>query len=188
MVLYLISVSRSPEASMLQWPPPLPSTDQMWDPWAPVLLLGWIALHAVLYFMPLGKVWHRWRRDSSHKNETSLIIYQLLCLWRGSRGIRYESCNQNQIQLKSVHSFKHKKTQTKTYILLFWCQPGVHKLQDSSCLWCSILNTYENKAVHELQLWVVDSHYLKQNILLCFGNDLVAHLHLKYVLCLHFNM
>ncbi|TNN82774.1 Lamin-B receptor [Liparis tanakae] len=55
-VLFLIGVSRSPEASVFQWPPPLPSTDQLWDPLAPVLLLGWIALHALLYVMPLGKV------------------------------------------------------------------------------------------------------------------------------------
>lgn len=55
-VLYLICMSRSPEASVLQWPPPLPSIDQLWDPLAPVLLLGWIALHALLYLMPLGKV------------------------------------------------------------------------------------------------------------------------------------
>uniref|UniRef100_A0A8C2WK91 Delta(14)-sterol reductase TM7SF2 n=1 Tax=Cyclopterus lumpus TaxID=8103 RepID=A0A8C2WK91_CYCLU len=55
-VLFLIGVSRSPEASVFQWPPPLPSTDQLWDPLALVLLLGWIALHALLYVMPLGKV------------------------------------------------------------------------------------------------------------------------------------
>uniref|UniRef100_A0A3Q1GN07 Uncharacterized protein n=1 Tax=Acanthochromis polyacanthus TaxID=80966 RepID=A0A3Q1GN07_9TELE len=57
-VLFLICVSRSPEASVLQWPPPLPSKDQLWDPVAPMLLLGWITLHALLYFMPLGKVGH----------------------------------------------------------------------------------------------------------------------------------
>lgn len=56
-VLFLIAVSRSPEASVLCWPPPLPSAEQLWDPLAPGLLLGWITLHAVLYFMPLGKVW-----------------------------------------------------------------------------------------------------------------------------------
>uniref|UniRef100_A0A3Q4HH35 Delta(14)-sterol reductase TM7SF2 n=1 Tax=Neolamprologus brichardi TaxID=32507 RepID=A0A3Q4HH35_NEOBR len=57
-VLFLISLSRSPEASLFQWPPPLPSADQLWDPLAPVLLLGWFALHAVIYLMPLGKVRH----------------------------------------------------------------------------------------------------------------------------------
>lgn len=57
-VLFLISVNQSPEASVLQWPPSLPSTDQLWDPLAAVLLLGWITLHALLYLMPLGKVWH----------------------------------------------------------------------------------------------------------------------------------
>uniref|UniRef100_A0AAX7UK45 Delta(14)-sterol reductase TM7SF2 n=1 Tax=Astatotilapia calliptera TaxID=8154 RepID=A0AAX7UK45_ASTCA len=55
-VLFLICLSRSPEASLFQWPPPLPSADQLWDPLAPVLLLGWFALHAVIYLMPLGKV------------------------------------------------------------------------------------------------------------------------------------
>lgn len=55
-VLFLISVSRSSEASVLCWPPPLPSAEQLWDPLAPALLLGWISLHVVLYFMPLGKV------------------------------------------------------------------------------------------------------------------------------------
>lgn len=55
-VLFLICVSQSPEASVLQWPPRLPSTDQLWDPLAPILLLGWIGLHALLYLMPLGKV------------------------------------------------------------------------------------------------------------------------------------
>lgn len=55
-VLLLICVSRSPEASLFQWPPPLPSSEQLWDPLAPVLLLGWFALHAVIYLMPLGKV------------------------------------------------------------------------------------------------------------------------------------
>ncbi|KAM4726171.1 delta(14)-sterol reductase TM7SF2 isoform 2-T2 [Anableps anableps] len=55
-VLFLICVSQSPEASVVQWPPQLPSTDQLWDPLAPMLLLGWIGLHALLYLMPLGKV------------------------------------------------------------------------------------------------------------------------------------
>ncbi|CAG01584.1 unnamed protein product, partial [Tetraodon nigroviridis] len=55
-VLFLISVSRSSEAGVLRWPPPLPSSEQLWDPRAPVLLLGWISLHVFLYFMPLGKV------------------------------------------------------------------------------------------------------------------------------------
>ncbi|XP_068457066.1 delta(14)-sterol reductase TM7SF2 [Clinocottus analis] len=55
-VLFLMAASRSPEAGVLQWPPALPSRDQLWDPAAPVLLLGWIALHALLYLMPLGKV------------------------------------------------------------------------------------------------------------------------------------
>lgn len=57
-VLFLICVSQSPEASILQWPPCLPSADQLWDPLAPILLLGWIGLHALLYLLPLGKVWN----------------------------------------------------------------------------------------------------------------------------------
>lgn len=73
-VLLLICVSRSPEASLLQWPPPLPSTDQLWDPVAPVLLLGWIGLHALIYLTPLGKVKHNtalWKYfddKTNHKN------------------------------------------------------------------------------------------------------------------------
>ncbi|XP_077596605.1 delta(14)-sterol reductase TM7SF2 [Stigmatopora nigra] len=55
-VLFLICVSRSPDAAVLQWPLPLPSLDQLWDPLALVLLLGWITLHAFLYLLPFGKV------------------------------------------------------------------------------------------------------------------------------------
>lgn len=57
-VLLLIGVSRSPTASLFQWPPAFPSPDQLWHPLAPVLLLGWIGLHAALYFLPLGKVYN----------------------------------------------------------------------------------------------------------------------------------
>ncbi|XP_061608699.1 delta(14)-sterol reductase TM7SF2 isoform X5 [Phyllopteryx taeniolatus] len=55
-VLFLICVSRSPDAALLRWPPPWPSLDQLWDPLAPLLLLSWIALHAFLYLLPFGKV------------------------------------------------------------------------------------------------------------------------------------
>uniref|UniRef100_A0A8C5E4T9 Delta(14)-sterol reductase TM7SF2 n=1 Tax=Gouania willdenowi TaxID=441366 RepID=A0A8C5E4T9_GOUWI len=55
-VLFLVCVSRSPDASVCQWPPPLPFMEELWDPLAPVLLLGWMALHALLYLMPVGKV------------------------------------------------------------------------------------------------------------------------------------
>lgn len=55
-VLYLISVVRSPAASVLQWPPPLPPTGHLWAPVAPALLLGWITLHVFLYLLPCGKV------------------------------------------------------------------------------------------------------------------------------------
>ncbi|CAG5877332.1 unnamed protein product [Menidia menidia] len=55
-VLFLVCVSQSPEASVLQWPPLLPPAHQLWDPRALWLLLGWIALHGVLYLMPFGEV------------------------------------------------------------------------------------------------------------------------------------
>uniref|UniRef100_A0A3P8WBU3 Delta(14)-sterol reductase TM7SF2 n=1 Tax=Cynoglossus semilaevis TaxID=244447 RepID=A0A3P8WBU3_CYNSE len=57
-VLSLICLCQSPEASVFQWPPPLPSTERLWNPVAPVILLGWLALHALLYLLPLGKVWY----------------------------------------------------------------------------------------------------------------------------------
>ncbi|XP_034033662.1 delta(14)-sterol reductase TM7SF2 [Thalassophryne amazonica] len=55
-VLFLMSVSRSSEAAVFRWPPPFPSADQLWDPLAPVILLGWIILQAFLYVLPLGTV------------------------------------------------------------------------------------------------------------------------------------
>lgn len=55
-VFYLLSVCRSPAASVLQWPPPLPPPSQLWDPLAPVFILGWLALQSFLYLLPMGKV------------------------------------------------------------------------------------------------------------------------------------
>uniref|UniRef100_A0A672QGJ8 Uncharacterized protein n=1 Tax=Sinocyclocheilus grahami TaxID=75366 RepID=A0A672QGJ8_SINGR len=55
-VLYLLSVCRSPAASVLQWPPPLPPPAQLWDPLATVLVVGWITLQSFLYLLPIGKV------------------------------------------------------------------------------------------------------------------------------------
>lgn len=55
-VLYLLSVCRSPAANVLQWPPVLPHTAQLWDPLSPFILLGWMALQTFLYLLPLGKV------------------------------------------------------------------------------------------------------------------------------------
>ncbi|XP_029557028.1 delta(14)-sterol reductase isoform X2 [Salmo trutta] len=55
-VLYLLCVCRSPAASVLQWPPVLPPTAQLWDPLAPVLILGWMALQSFFYLLPMGKV------------------------------------------------------------------------------------------------------------------------------------
>lgn len=72
-VLFLICLSRSPEASLFQWPPPLPSADQLWDPLAPVLLLGWFALHAVIYLMPLGKVRHVHQPNSMWNLQWNLL-------------------------------------------------------------------------------------------------------------------
>lgn len=56
LVLFLLSISRSPGASVLQWPPQLPPTSALWDPLAPTMLLGWFSLHIFLYLLPLGKV------------------------------------------------------------------------------------------------------------------------------------
>lgn len=55
-VLYLLSVCRSPAASVLQWPPPLPPAPQLWDPLAVVLVAGWMTLQSFLYLLPVGKV------------------------------------------------------------------------------------------------------------------------------------
>uniref|UniRef100_A0A3B3QJK6 Delta(14)-sterol reductase TM7SF2 n=1 Tax=Paramormyrops kingsleyae TaxID=1676925 RepID=A0A3B3QJK6_9TELE len=55
-VLYLLSVSRTPGAALLQWPPPLPPASQLWDPVAAALVLGWLTLQIVLYLLPVGKV------------------------------------------------------------------------------------------------------------------------------------
>uniref|UniRef100_A0A8C7JHD4 Delta(14)-sterol reductase TM7SF2 n=1 Tax=Oncorhynchus kisutch TaxID=8019 RepID=A0A8C7JHD4_ONCKI len=55
-VLYLLCVCRSPVASVIQWPPVLPPTAQLWDPLAPVLILGWMALQSFFYLLPMGKV------------------------------------------------------------------------------------------------------------------------------------
>lgn len=70
-VLFLISMSRSPEASVFQWPPSLPSAEQLWDPLAPAVLLAWVALHALIYLMPIGKVY--WTLNKLLKK--SFIIY-----------------------------------------------------------------------------------------------------------------
>uniref|UniRef100_A0AAY4CL65 Delta(14)-sterol reductase TM7SF2 n=1 Tax=Denticeps clupeoides TaxID=299321 RepID=A0AAY4CL65_9TELE len=55
-VLYLLSVCRSPGASVLQWPPPLPPTAHLLDPVAPVIIAVWVALQGFLYLLPVGKV------------------------------------------------------------------------------------------------------------------------------------
>lgn len=55
-VLYLLSVCRSPQATVLVWPPPLPHTDFLWDPVAGAITVGWIGLQSFLYLLPVGKV------------------------------------------------------------------------------------------------------------------------------------
>ncbi|KAI2659789.1 hypothetical protein H4Q32_022318 [Labeo rohita] len=55
-VLYLLSVCRSPAASVLQWPPPLTPAAHLWDPLAAVLIVGWITLQSFLYLLPIGKL------------------------------------------------------------------------------------------------------------------------------------
>lgn len=61
---------------MLQWPPSLPAADQLWAPHAPVVLLAWVALHAFIYLMPIGKV----NGTQSVELKSSLINYG--CDWR----------------------------------------------------------------------------------------------------------
>lgn len=79
-VLFLIGASRSPSASLLQWPPELPSAERLWDPQALTLLLGWIGLHAALYLLPLGKM----SEGLELKNKTRLKYpingFQSMCI------------------------------------------------------------------------------------------------------------
>uniref|UniRef100_A0AAY5KHG3 Delta(14)-sterol reductase TM7SF2 n=1 Tax=Esox lucius TaxID=8010 RepID=A0AAY5KHG3_ESOLU len=75
-VLYLLCVCRSPAASVLQWPPVLPPTAQLWDPLAPILLLAWIAFQSFLYLLPLGKV----RPHVSHEHLPVIECFQALCI------------------------------------------------------------------------------------------------------------
>ncbi|XP_062393209.1 delta(14)-sterol reductase TM7SF2 [Sardina pilchardus] len=55
-VLYLLSVCRSPAASVLQWPPPLPHATFLWDPVALAIVVGWMLLQSFLYLLPIGKL------------------------------------------------------------------------------------------------------------------------------------
>ncbi|KAL7848530.1 hypothetical protein AOLI_G00232480 [Acnodon oligacanthus] len=56
MVLYLLSVCRTPGGALLQWPPPLPHSTFLWDPVAAAIMVGWIGLQSALYLLPVGKV------------------------------------------------------------------------------------------------------------------------------------
>uniref|UniRef100_A0A673JTI6 Delta(14)-sterol reductase TM7SF2 n=1 Tax=Sinocyclocheilus rhinocerous TaxID=307959 RepID=A0A673JTI6_9TELE len=91
-VLYLLSVCRSPAASVLQWPPPLPPAAHLWDPLAAVLIVGWITLQSFLYLLPMGKVSEGLvLRDGSRLkyaingfNALSITaVLLLICLWLG---------------------------------------------------------------------------------------------------------
>uniref|UniRef100_A0A8C1YNQ0 Delta(14)-sterol reductase TM7SF2 n=1 Tax=Cyprinus carpio TaxID=7962 RepID=A0A8C1YNQ0_CYPCA len=91
-VLYLLSVCRSPAASVLQWPPPLPPTAHLWDPLAVVLIVGWITLQSFLYLLPIGKVSEGLvLRDGSrlkypingfHALSITAVLL-IVCLWLG---------------------------------------------------------------------------------------------------------
>ncbi|XP_066507834.1 delta(14)-sterol reductase TM7SF2 isoform X2 [Hoplias malabaricus] len=56
LVLYLLSVCRSPSGALQQWPPPLPHSSFLWDPVATVIVVGWIGFQSALYLLPWGQV------------------------------------------------------------------------------------------------------------------------------------
>uniref|UniRef100_UPI00398EDC5E delta(14)-sterol reductase TM7SF2 isoform X2 n=1 Tax=Pristiophorus japonicus TaxID=55135 RepID=UPI00398EDC5E len=55
-VLYLLLTCRAKDASVLSFPPPLPSPSELWDLDAFLIVLGWFSLQAALHMLPLGKV------------------------------------------------------------------------------------------------------------------------------------
>uniref|UniRef100_A0AAY5KRZ4 Delta(14)-sterol reductase TM7SF2 n=1 Tax=Esox lucius TaxID=8010 RepID=A0AAY5KRZ4_ESOLU len=79
-VLYLLCVCRSPAASVLQWPPVLPPTAQLWDPLAPILLLAWIAFQSFLYLLPLGKVSDGMVLKNGSRLKYRINGFQALCI------------------------------------------------------------------------------------------------------------
>uniref|UniRef100_A0A672K0B8 Delta(14)-sterol reductase TM7SF2 n=1 Tax=Sinocyclocheilus grahami TaxID=75366 RepID=A0A672K0B8_SINGR len=91
-VLYLLSVCRSPAASVLQWPPPLPPAAHLWDPLAAVLIVGWITLQSFLYLLPIGKVSEglvlrdgsrlKYAINGFHALSITAVLL-LVCLWLG---------------------------------------------------------------------------------------------------------
>ncbi|KAG9475548.1 hypothetical protein GDO78_003770 [Eleutherodactylus coqui] len=55
-VLYLLLTCNTDDASVFQVPSPLPQLQSLWNPFALTLLLGWVALQAVLYMLPMGSI------------------------------------------------------------------------------------------------------------------------------------
>lgn len=55
-VLYLLLTCNTGDASVLRLPGPLPSLESLWNPFALMVLLGWVALQALLYMLPMGKI------------------------------------------------------------------------------------------------------------------------------------
>ncbi|CAN2390911.1 delta14-sterol reductase activity, partial [Pristimantis euphronides] len=55
-VLYLLLTCNTDDASVFQVPGPLPPWKSFWSPFALAVLLGWVALQALLYMLPMGMV------------------------------------------------------------------------------------------------------------------------------------
>ncbi|XP_037761331.1 delta(14)-sterol reductase TM7SF2 isoform X1 [Chelonia mydas] len=55
-VFYLLLTCRTEQASVLNFPPPLPPLSTLWSPHTFLLLLAWVGFQAALYMLPMGKV------------------------------------------------------------------------------------------------------------------------------------
>ncbi|XP_061462613.1 delta(14)-sterol reductase TM7SF2 isoform X2 [Rhineura floridana] len=55
-VFYLLLTCRTEQASLLNFFPALPMLRSLWDPQDFVLVVAWIALQALLYVLPMGKI------------------------------------------------------------------------------------------------------------------------------------
>ncbi|KAM5138675.1 delta(14)-sterol reductase TM7SF2 isoform 1-T1 [Mantella aurantiaca] len=55
-VFFLLFTCNTKDASVLRLPGLLPSLESLWNPFALVLLLGWVSLQALLYMLPMGTV------------------------------------------------------------------------------------------------------------------------------------
>ncbi|XP_039625270.1 delta(14)-sterol reductase TM7SF2 [Polypterus senegalus] len=55
-VLYLLLAVRTFDGGILNFPPPLPSLPELWCPTSFLFVVGWVALQALLYLLPLGKI------------------------------------------------------------------------------------------------------------------------------------